>query len=239
MEVKVVGSKIQDLLKVWGEVLFSRHGINNVHQQILRAVVPLSNTNISPTVELSHQYSSYRGAGAALLQEQDAFAALGFRIGVMKGTTTSYAYQRSFNYADKTVFNAAAVSGFTENDCIQGFFSAGKVSIDSNGNPVTQPQLLSMFERPAQNQEGAAVVANSIGDGNFENFVSLNKQFIFSGAHDNKVKFSLGGPVTTIAGDSGVATEQNYLVVEMIGYLLHNLANEVNPVIAANKCVLS
>ena len=189
----------------------------NIHLQIIRAIATLSNDNNSPKIQLTELQKSNNSAqasvpGQILIQKNDGFAFTAARIGFRKtGTLAEVPNMLTFTYADKAFF-----AGAGELDCIQGFYSAGKVSMNVSGNPVMQPLALSYFENEA-------TVVNSATSGpvygdhaKFEKFTPiLAGDRILDGGTENRLEFDLQGSVDAIGTN-------NYLIVELLGWQLHN-----------------
>lgn len=224
MENIVIGLSVAErMLALRSKLVAEGFDPKNIHLQVIRAIATLSNDNSSPKIQLTELSKANNAAqssvpGQILIQKNDGFAFCAARIGFRKtATLAEVPNQLTFTYADKALF-----AGTGELDCIQGFYSAGQVAMNVSGQPVMQPLALSYFENEPV-IVNSATAGPTYGDfAKFEKFTPiLAGDRILEGGTESKFEFDLAGSVDAIGTN-------NYLIVELLGWKLHNEASQAS-----------
>jgi hypothetical protein len=201
----------------------------DVHLQIIRAIVALTDAVPSYKVNLS-QLNASSINGQQLVQKNDGFAWVGQAVGIRKAASAAAVPEvLTYHYADKGVFNAVG-----ELDSVQSLYAAGLIGLQIEGKPAMQPLALSYFENPAK-------VVNSATSGPvyegypMDRFMPVFFDRAVSGNTQNYFEVDLSACDTAVIGDAGT----NYLVVELIGFRLHNAGDQVTTLAdKQNACIV-
>lgn len=195
---------------------------------IVSAWVALTNNNTNPEIHFSQQYNGLDASPQELIAENDGFVPVAGRLGVSKVTDGNFDQAVIYQYADKTIFDGAAVGGSTENECVTAFFNNSRINLTVEKQPVITDLLSSYFQHQPAQQVAAANTGETGAAENWENFKPMFTDVGFTGKNKNIIRLDLNGPITTLAGDGTASpAEQNYAVVELLGFKLQGMGQEV------------
>lgn len=226
------------------QMLEKRLGKGNIKIQpsYIRMEHALIANKVPNTFQISQKDASYNARPLELrLGTTDGFVCVEMQVAIYKQINNLTASaERSGNallycYPDKEVFDEpATAANVSESDALLAIWN-GNYAIKANTEEIIYQDSLLEFLVTPQTQSGSfgtAMPSQGAYYGEQRQYFSL--PLIFRGDQKNEIIFNPAqGADTALIGGVGAATEQNYMVIKMNGFLLRDYCQSaaVNEVI--------
>lgn len=200
----------------------------DIQDFFLRAEDNLNNGKSSHEIQLVNTAGKTAAATERLLTSNDAFMPLEVGLFIKKATIAGGrefpGNDRLYTFPLASLFNGAAVGGFTEAQCVEAVYN-GDLGLYSDGKELMYKIDTSIFRHEYATADSSPNILDV--------FYPLAKQFVLFGGNDNVAKIDFkSSNVGSIQGDTVTAgaldTEQNKLVLIFKGLIIRGGADRVN-----------
>jgi hypothetical protein len=173
------------------------------------------------------------GSIESLLDINDVFFGLGLALKVVKVTTANADFNEHpwLSFPDATLFDAT-----NERKSVAKVWGGGKLSYKNGNDTEIRDLPTELLEFAPERVPSGVTVPQQIGGGGMESrgFLPMYPKRVFLGGDSDEFTLTLGeGVITAIAGDTG---EQNYAMLEILGFRATNAKQKIAASLGSKGC---
>lgn len=214
-----------------------------IQQSYLRYEHKLEASNVSKVFLMSQtDQNAIRRPLENFLGTNDGFVAVSMSVGIYKELELSANFKRSGNamqyyYPDITKFSEPATgANVSESDALMSIWN-GTFSMKANADEVIYQDTMLQYLCVPNTQQSSSDLLPSHGTFQGEQRIPFSTPVVFEGRKRNELNFmaAQGADTVQIAGDP--ETGQNYMFIQLYGFLLRDFSEQLTIAMAAQMLV--